>query len=120
MDHATTKVKLDRDKHGVVVECDRADGSTGQVLVTVDAAEAIYQTLLSARAVPPLTDPDGMHVVTGFMGEPYAEEFHLILHTTGGQQAIFVFAAPGKTQDQVATVSLAIRDAMMRLLPQAN
>ena len=120
MDKAIRAVRFDPTTKCVITQTKAADGTTRETLVTVDVAEAIHGLFVEAGSTLPLTDPEGTHIVTGFAGEAYEGEFHLVIRTLEGEQAIFVFSAPGKSQPQVADVSDAIRDAMMRLLPKAN
>lgn len=103
-------VKFDAESQTVEV----MDGGE-PVTLRMEAINAIFETLMKASAAPALEEPEGVHYPTGINAAPSDEALRLVMDFPDGSMAQFVFPAPGKTHDQVAVASEAIRQGFLML-----
>ncbi|MCY1251153.1 hypothetical protein D9M72_648780 [compost metagenome] len=81
----------------------------------MEAVDAIFEALTNAAAGPTLDDPGGVHHPVGINAVPADGALTLLMDFPDGSTGQFVFPAPGKTRDQVATASEAIRRGFQML-----
>ncbi|MDH0116749.1 hypothetical protein N7379_19860 [Rhizobium pusense] len=103
-------VKFDADNQTVEIE----DGS-GPITLRMEAIDAIFAVLTDAAAGPTLDDPGGVHHPTGINAIPSDGALTLWMEFSDGSRGQFVFPAPGKTQQQVAAASEAIKKGFQML-----
>lgn len=103
-------VKFDADNQTVEIE----DGS-GPITLRMEAIDAIFSVLMEAAAGPNLDEPGGVHHPTGINAIPSDEALTLWMEFPDGSRGQFVFPAPGKTQQQVAAASEAIKEGFQIL-----
>jgi len=114
MNRTNGKVHFDETTTTVIVDYASEAGAGGRVHVDLDTAEAIHDAF--ERAGNPLDiEGAGLYTVMGVDAAPYDGELHLLFQVAGGAQAVFVLAAPGMTQGQVADISEAMRAIFVRL-----
>lgn len=85
------------------------------VTLRMEAINALFEELMGASAAPALKEPEGVHYPTGINAAPSDEALRLVMDFPDGSIGQFVFPAPGKSHDQVAVASEAIRKGFLML-----
>lgn len=101
-DEVTNSVKLTRDGETLSLNMD----DIGAVIEAINAATG---------NVPKLTDPEGEHFPTGIEFRPDDGLLWIVFDLQDGSRGRFGLPAPGKTSDQIHSVSEDVKRCFQRL-----
>lgn len=86
-----------------------------EAVLSIAAMGAAFEALEAAGRGPKLEEVDGIHYPREINAVPQDEQLAIYMKFDDGVEAQFVFPAPGKTRDQVASASEAMRSAFAML-----
>ncbi len=95
------------------------DDGAGPITLRIEVVYAIFEALMGGATYPTLGSPDGVRYPADINTIPSEGELTLWMDFQDDSREHFVFPAPGKTHDQVAAASEAIRKGF-RMLFLAN
>lgn len=104
------KARYDQRANAVIL-----DEGSGPITISLDGATAIFEAMEEAAAGPSLSDPGGIHYPTAINAIPADGQLSIYMEFVDGSKGQFVFPAPGKSQEQVALASEAIRSGFAKL-----
>lgn len=104
------KARFDARSQTVIIN----DG-INETAITLDTAGAIFEALAKASMAPALEEPEGTHYPTGINAVPAQGSLALYMEFPNGSSGQFVFPAPGKSLEQVAAASEAIKAGFAKL-----